>query len=258
VNETMNEGQTADLQQSDDSEDTTQIEADIAATRDHMTGTIEEIGDRLDPATIVQEARDSVRDATVGKVEDMTSTATQALSGAGMTVQDTGTGLIETIKQHPIPAVLTGLGVAWLWTHRADTSMSSDARRYRMADEAYWRSDRGWSDGDKGSDGIGQQASNVADDVGRRMSDLGDTIGQVPSRVGGDDLVRQAQRFVDESPLAVGAVALAVGAAVGLAMPTTQTERRTFGPAVGEVVGQVGDRAKETLQKAQISASSQD
>ena len=200
----------------------------------------------------------NVRDATLGKVEDMTSTATQALSGAGTTMQDTGTGLLETIKQHPIPAVLTGLGVAWLWTHRADTSMRSDARGYRMTDEAYWQSDRGWSDADKESNGIGQQVGNVADEVGRRVSDLGDSVGQVPSRVAGDDLVRQAQRFVDESPLAVGAVALAVGAAVELATPTTQTERRTLGPAVGEVVGQVGERAKETLQKAQSSKPSQD
>jgi hypothetical protein len=256
VNETMNDADTADFEESQNSEETAKIEADIAATREHMTGTVEEIGDRLDPANIVQEARDSVRDATVGKVEDMTNTATQALSGAGTTVHDTGTGLLETIKQNPIPAVLTGLGVAWLWTHRAETALP-DGRRFRNDDE-YWRSDRGWSNKDQAPNGVAQQVGNVADDVGRRMSDLGDTVGRVPSRVGGDDLVRQAQRFVDESPLAVGAVALAVGAAVGLAMPTTQTERRTLGPAVGEVVGQVGERAKETLQKAQTSTSSPD
>jgi len=251
VNETMSEGTPAESQQSEDSEDTAQIEADISATREHMTGTIEEIGDRLDPANIAREARDSVRDATVGKVEDMTSTATEALSGAGTTVQETGTGLVETLKQHPIPAVITGLGVAWLWTHRAEPSMRSDGRRYRMAGDASWRSDGRWSEaGNQESTGVSQRVGDVADNVGQRMADLGDSVGRVTNRVDGDDLMRQAQRFVDDSPLAVGAVALAVGAAVGLVLPTTQTERRPLGPAVGDVVGQVGERAKETLQKA--------
>src|SRR4051794_39749915 len=83
-------------------DDAARLEAEIAATREDMTETVEAIGDRLTPGNIVKGATSTVRDATVGKVGDMTSTATDALSGAGNTVQQTGSGLLETVKQNPI------------------------------------------------------------------------------------------------------------------------------------------------------------
>jgi len=244
-------------------EDAARLEAEIAATRDEMTGTVEAIGDRLDPGTIVQEAKNTVRDATVGKVGEMTSTATEALSGAGTTVQETGSGLVETIKQNPIRAALAGAGIAWLWTHRAQTPKNEFGRdRYRRGvdawDAGYGAAGSSWS-GDRmsTSDGIGDKVGDVADDVGRRFSQVGDTVGQIPDRVGGgaSGMTRQAQQMLEESPLAVGAVALAVGAAISMALPVTQAERRVIGPKAGQMIGQVEETATEALQKVQDSTN---
>jgi hypothetical protein len=241
--------------------DAASIEADIAQTREQMTGTVEAIGDRLDPGAIVESAKQTVRDATVGKVEDMTTTATEALSGAGTTVQERGSGVLQTIKQNPIPAAMAGLGIAWLWTHRADAPKTqgyggSRVQRTDAWDTAYGGAS-GWSD-ESTSDRIGDKVGDAAESMGRRVSDVGDAMGRLPSQVGGtaDGLSSQAQRLIDESPLAVGAVAIAVGAAISMALPVTQTERRVLGPAAGQVLGSVQDTATEALQKVQEATPS--
>jgi len=260
----VEDGVYAEADSADD--EANRIEADIAATRDEMTGTVEAIGDRLAPSNIVKEATSTVREATVGKVEDMTSTASDALSGAGSTVQETGAGVLETIKQNPIPAALAGLGIAWMWTHRANSSSNMSASRgrtpywpeasgygarSRYQDTGYAGSDA-WSEQGTQQDGIGDKVGEVTDELGRRASQMGDAAGRMPSQLGGgaQGLARQAQDLMEQSPLAAGAVALAVGAAISMVLPVTQTERRVLGPTAGQVLGKVEDTATDALQKA--------
>src|SRR3954451_15312441 len=174
----MNAAYAVDGEISEQDDDTARLEADIEATRDEMTGTVEAIGDRLAPSNIVKEATSTVREATVGKVGDMTSTATDALSGAGTTVQETGSGLLETVKQNPIPAAMAGIGIAWLWTHRANSSMNkgdyqsfygSDRGRYGMSSTSWNQGSGGTSDAwlrdDMPSEGIGDKVGDVKDEL---------------------------------------------------------------------------------------------
>jgi hypothetical protein len=237
-----------------DADRAAKIESDIAETRDEMTGTVEAIGERLDPATIIEGAKHTVREATVGKVEDMASTASNALNG---TVQDAGSDVLQTIRRNPIPAALAGLGIAWLWTHRADGSMTqagrSSMRRLDAWDPGYGGASRGSAGGS--SEGIVDSFGDAADSIGQRVSDVGDTVGRLPSQVGdgAGGVSRQAQRLFDESPLAVGALAVAVGAAISMALPVTRTERRALGPVADQVVGSIESGATAALQKMQES-----
>jgi hypothetical protein len=248
------ERDTTDLGDPTGGEDAARIEADIAETRQEMTGTVEAIGDRLSPSSILDEAKQTVRNATVGKVEDMTSTATETLSGATSTVQDTGSGILETLKQNPVPAAIAGIGIAWLWTHRAQGPKTfeyggSNIRRTDGWDMGY----AGHPQGASMADGIGDKLGDAADSVGRRVAGVGDVVANVPGQVGGgaESVSRQAQRLIEESPLAVGAAALAVGAAIAMVLPATQVERRVLGPAAGQVLGTVEGTATEALQKVQ-------
>jgi hypothetical protein len=50
------------------------------------------------------------------------------------------------------------------------------------------------------------------------------------------DLSEQARSLIEESPLAVGAVAVAVGTAIGAALPSTSTERRVLRPATNRAI----------------------
>jgi len=201
---------------------------DIVETRDEMTLTVEEIGDRLDPQNIIEGAKETVREATVGKVEDMANTAGTMVTEAGDTVREAGSGLVDRITSNPIPAAMVGLGLGWL-------ALSS-----RPASP------------DRSSIGGQQRAGMMADRVGRTMDDVSGQVGRVADelpyqvRSTADQIGSEAGRMFQSNPLAVGAIAVAVGTAVGLAMPATDMERR----AIARPARQVMDRAEEAATEA--------
>src|SRR3954468_9856609 len=94
------------------------IVTEIEITRVDMGATIDEIGHRLQPQTIAGEARDKIREATVGRVE-------RIVDDAGQTAQQTGNNVVETIRQNPVPAALAGIGIGWLAMRMRSSSGSS-------------------------------------------------------------------------------------------------------------------------------------
>ena len=253
---------------------------DIEATRAEMSETVEALGDRLDPGNVAARAGDAVREATIGKIEakvtDMTTTASDLASTAGQTAQDAGSGIVETIKRNPIPAAMAGIGLGWLWKNRAQTmSWSSDRsawsdRRYLGSDadpewrgRAFAQSGNGGTDvGDavgrkarQASDAVGDAASSAKRTADQALDSVGETAGQAANTVAttATDAVSQAQRALESNPLAFGAIAVAVGAAVGLAIPATNTEKRALGSAGGQLIDKVETAVSEPLDKMQRS-----
>jgi Protein of unknown function (DUF3618) len=133
--------------------ETDRIKANIERTRDNMSGTIDEIQERLTPSNLVQQAKESVREAAVDKLKGAVTTAKgavdtasdagkRALSGASeqgkraMTTatrtarraaaqaRTTGTRAVSTARENPVGAALVASGVAWLMS-----SMTSRRRR---------------------------------------------------------------------------------------------------------------------------------
>jgi len=142
-----------DYTESDDNTDdqTQAIRADIEQTRASLSDTINEIQERLNPQTIVEQAKDSaleliehakdsakdtaeeaidhakqaVHDATIGKVEHMVSNVSDS-------VQETGSGLMGLIKSNPVPAALAGLGLGWLYMKRNEAKPAQSYSTYRQ------------------------------------------------------------------------------------------------------------------------------
>src|SRR3954451_9267781 len=81
--------------------------AEIEETREDLTATVEAIGERLSPANVIGDAKQTVRDATVGRVEEtvqtMQQTANRFMDDPARTAQETGSGIVESIRQNPIP-----------------------------------------------------------------------------------------------------------------------------------------------------------
>jgi hypothetical protein len=246
---------------------------EIEETRGGMNETLDELGQRLDPANIVAGAKETVREATVGKVEQMATSAGEMVSDAGTTARQTGEGLVETIKRNPVPAAMAGIGLGWLWMNRdkgqsMSWSQSRDGQGRYMSGygasgygtgytgQGYGERSVGDRIGEAGEE-IGRRASDVASTVGETASDVADkarmTAGQVPDQVGmvGQQVGDTAQRLMDENPLAVGAIALAVGAAVGLALPATRTEQKVIGNAGSKLIDQAGTAIKQPLEEAE-------
>jgi ElaB/YqjD/DUF883 family membrane-anchored ribosome-binding protein len=249
-----------------------QLVDEIAYTREEMTGTVEEIGDRLDPRNIVAEAKGTVRDATIGKVEEMATTAGDMVNNVGQTAQEAGSGIFETIRRNPLPAALIGIGVTWL-------AMSNRSTGYRSSE---WTSGGRWNTGSTwdttGSrrfagdyQGSGEGLTDkFGGAVGQVQGKAGEAVGQVQGKAGevastvqqsaaqlpyvAKQVQDNAGRVVQENPLAVGAIALAVGAAVGMALPTTRPEHEIMGQARDSLIGRAESAASDAMNQAEASA----
>lgn len=68
------------------------------------------------------------------------------------------------------------------------------------------------------------------------------------------DTARRTKETYDESPLALGAVAMALGVAAGLAVPVSDREVRLMGDARDQVVDRVRGMARETVDKVETVA----
>jgi hypothetical protein len=242
---------------------------EIEQTRSDMAGTIDEIGHRLQPQTIANEVTEKVRDATVGKVE-------RFMGDAGQSVQRTSNGMIDTIRQNPVPAALAAIGIGWLAVKLRDQSSASNG--YRYSSGSGYRSDsygygnryspsygdysnRGYSD--NGQDAVEkarQGAQDVADQAAQRAQQFGSDAQRAAQDVfdGTQERIQSAQWQVDrtwnENPLALGALAVGVGAAVALAVPETQKERELLGEQRDKFVEKVSTVASDAMDQAQTKA----
>ena len=212
-----------------------------------MTDTVQTIGERLDPANVVQDAKDTVREATVGRVEHMTSNAME-------TATDAGSGIIETIRRNPIPTAMAAVGIG-RGSYRSGAGYDSwrDNERYGYAGSPNAGRDRGVTDrAGETFDQVGRKAGQVADDV---RSTVGSTVGQLPDQVGSTARAVgwNAERLVQDNPLALGAAAFAIGAAIGMALPETEVERNVLGGPAGTAIDKAQQAASDAVQQLQAS-----
>jgi ElaB/YqjD/DUF883 family membrane-anchored ribosome-binding protein len=266
----------------DTTAETEAIRGDIEGTRAIMSSTIDAIQEKLSPQRLTEQAKGAVRDATVGRVQNMASNITD-------TARDTGSTLMDTIRENPLPATLVGIGVGWLfmsarrkaaerdrWQSRYEPDYSSQgygqgysrygpraygAYGYERSANSYpydRYSPRGsYEEPQQESGKVGQMADNVKgklSDVGASAQDMTDSVKE---RTG--DMADQAQwqaqrargwmqRTWDENPLVVGRAALVAGALIGLSVPATQAEQRMMGEASGNVLQKAADTAQDVTQ----------
>jgi ElaB/YqjD/DUF883 family membrane-anchored ribosome-binding protein len=237
------------------------IVEDIETTRGAMTETVQAIGDRLSPTNIVADAKATVREATVGKVEVMAENAGRMIEEAGYTAQNAGGSIVETIKRNPIPAAMAALGIGWLATHTANGERRYDGSRLDRSDYRASSYDSGWTPGrgydEQQADGPRQALAEVGEKVGERAGEVGDTLRQVPDEVRyrAEGLGQQAGRVLEETPLVAGALAMAVGAVIGAMLPSTEVEQRVLGPATEKAIDAAEQTATEKMTQIEEKVS---
>ena len=243
-------------------EDAEQIRAEIEDTRADMSQTINEIQERLSPEHLMGQVKETVREATIGKVErvmetigEVTEPAREAMSRAGTTIKEAGTSVGNSMWKNPIPLALIGLGVGMLWM-RSRRGNGYDAGREHVAHEAS-KPQRRRSIGSNAICGSGtgalnqvkESASNLANRSTEALSNLGskarESASEVSTRFG---------QLLRENPLAVGAVAVAAGTAVGLALPSTQFESEYIGETSERLVDKAQEVARGAIDKVQDAA----
>ena len=219
-----------------------EIRAEIEETREEMGGTLNELGDRLEPGNLVQQAKDNVRDATIGRVEE---------TARGMSDM-----VMDTIKRNPIPSAMAGAGLALLWMNR-----SNDNGMKRFGDDRASRySGTGPSIGQK----AGEVAGTVGDTVGSAVGTVKDGAGDAVSTVAQgattavDEVGWRLDSFMQANPLAMGAIAMGAGALAGTLIPESPQEQQFLGEAsrqvadtVRQTVDDVATKAEETMDETE-------
>jgi hypothetical protein len=245
---------------------------EIEETRGELSETLDEIGQRLDPAYVADEAKQKVREATIGRVEDAVESVEETAKGAG-------SSMLETIRHNPIPTAMAAIGLGMLWMNRSDGQESQ--RRYRSngrfsdyrydygygyrvgTDERRQRS--GQTPMDQARNVAGQAVGSVeqaAGDVGDRAGQFADQVGETAGELmdqGGMRLQQagtQFQQLLDGNPLAMGAAAIAAGAVMGMVLPETRQERQVMGEASRTVTDEVQQTASTMLDKGEKVAQS--
>ena len=260
---------------------TEQLRAEIEGTRAEMSQTINEITERLSPDNLMQQAKETVRDATIGKVEramdkvgetiaDATEPALEVMGRAGSAIKETGMSVAGGMRKNPIPVALIGLGLGMLMVRRFRSrgnghdydydyelprTSSTTRQNLGSATTSRYETRSGSSrDGSTEStvDRVKESASDLANRSTTALSNLGtkakDSAAAVSTRFG---------RVLRDNPLAIGAVAVAAGTAVGLALPTTRVESEYIGETGERLVDKAQEVARGAIDKVQNAAQQQ-
>jgi ElaB/YqjD/DUF883 family membrane-anchored ribosome-binding protein len=230
-----------------------EIEREIQQTRNRLSRDIDELGNKLSPQNLKEEAKSAIKGAAQG-----------AVSNVGEQARRTGFRLVEVIRENPLPVIAVGAGVTWLLTQRSRSDISGN----RMARYAYTGPERrqgeSWQSGSGvRSRGVGSTVSEVKDSVSEAASSVAERAGEFKERAGdrigelGGEARRQTRRLktnlehaAEENPLALAIGAAVVGLALGMLLPGSQRENELMGSARDQLV----DRAERTAERVKDAA----
>ena len=227
-----------------------EIEREIGQTRNRLSRDIDELGNKLSPQNLKEEAKSAIKGAAHG-----------AVSNVGEQARRTGSRLVEVIRENPLPVIAVGAGVTWLLTQRSGSEVSGS----KMARYAYTGPERrqgdSWQTGIRGR--VGGAVSGVKDSVSEAASSVAERAGQFKERAGerigdlGSEARRKSRRIktnlqhaAEENPLALAIGAAVVGLALGMLLPGTRREDELMGSSRDQLV----DRAERTAERVKDAA----
>lgn len=246
--------------ESDGAPSASAIRADIARTRERLGATVEALGAQLNPSNLKQRVKDSVREATIGKVQHMATNTTERIT-------ETGRGLAQVIRDNPLPAAVAAAGLGWLILSSRD---QREPRRFANGQPYEFK-----NPGESGRSKVREGMRNVADSVADKAHDLTERAGDATQRVvekakeaGGlmaekaDAAVQSVQERTrsgtrrignqfEDTPIAMGAVALALGLAIGMSVPATRKEVELMGDARDKLLDKTRERVADTAERVE-------
>lgn len=202
--------------------DTREINREIDRTRARLSAAIDEIMDRFSAERLKDRAWDEIR----------------AMTRPGSRARDTGSSLVNTIRNNPIPAAMAGAGLILLFAR------GSEGGRYQTQIQVT-------------TEGKAGEASEKVHDISQKAREKAQRLrGRVSEKTGyaGEELRGKAGEvknifhdLVEDNPLAVVAAAFAIGSAIGLGLPETRKEQELL----GEASAAMRETVAETLEEAE-------
>ncbi len=259
------------MSSNDNNRSPSEIQSDIRHTRGDLDRTLSALERRLEPRQLVDQGVNYLRD-----------------HGATQYVQN----LSQAAKEQPLPLALVGVGLVWLMvtgrqqTHKGSTykvgsGFSTKTKVRSAVDGAMDRTGELAADARQAAadvkDRVAEAGTHAADSVreaadsvrgatrqtAQALSDAAATARERAHRLGDAtrekvDRVRNTyDDLVNEQPLALGAIGLAVGVLLASAAPRTRQEDEWMGSASDHVTDEARDAALdqvETVKAAVVAA----
>jgi ElaB/YqjD/DUF883 family membrane-anchored ribosome-binding protein len=202
------------------------IMAEINRTRAEMDQTLNAIEQRLTPGQLVDQGLDYLKN-----------------SGA----REYASNLAGSVKTHPLPATLAGIGIAWLMAVGNKPAQPDSAAN--------------------DSAGIGERMQSVKDSAGSAAQSAKEKLGtgMQSAKEGASQLGDSARQQLDrardnwdymlrEHPLVLGAVGLAIGAVAAAMAPRTRKEDELMGGTRDKLVDQAKQAGSEKIEQVKQAA----
>ncbi len=167
--------------------------------------------------------------------------------------------LSNTVKANPVPTLLTSVGLIWLMAGQnrqphsnvTTTHYSAGSTGPSMGEKISAKTEGLKQQGAGLKEKASQMTHNVADSLGNARSRASDSSRQASTRLkGGAERARGGfNQLLQEQPLALGAIGIALGALIAAAVPPSRREDEMLGEASDRMTDQLRHKAEEGYQK---------
>ncbi|UNG19988.1 DUF3618 domain-containing protein [Stutzerimonas zhaodongensis] len=218
--------------------DPDELEREIDQTRTEIGNIVHALENKLSPGELI--------DTALGYVK----------GGGG----EFFSNLSNTVKANPVPTVLTSIGLIWMMAGQNRQPHSN------VTTAGYNTGSNGPSMGDKLSAktaGIKQQGASMKEKASHMGQSVSESLGSARTRAsdssrqasarlrGGADRARGGfNQLLQEQPLALGAIGIALGALIAASVPPSRREDEMLGEASDRMTDQLRHKAEEGYQKA--------
>jgi Protein of unknown function (DUF3618) len=216
---------------------TLEIREEIEETRQEMSETIEAIQEKLRPSNLVSEAASATSERVKHMAYSAVDTAEDWWEASG------GSSFLDRIRRNPVPAALAGAGLVWLAFSNGGHSRRSGYDYDRSASRKRGREYGGWQEGDASRESV---TSRVASSAETALHETRRVARRSQNRL---------NQMLRDNPIAVGAGAMVLGAAVGLALPETERENELMGETRDNALEQAQHLAQTTVEKVKEAAT---
>lgn len=234
-------------------DETEQIREQIEETRQEMGETIHAIEEKLSfeniseqasekASEIYQMAKKEVYEATIGK-------AGKIMKNVGREINESG--ILDKAADNTLPLFLITLGAGLLYFNSSRRNGRASAGSRNTRRNLHDGGETGSSMLKSAQNTIGGAANSVYNAADSVYESVGDAAGASVETIGnlGATARRQYNQQINENPLIVGAVALAVGVIVGLSVPSTEYEDELLGETRENLVSKAQNAMNETVEK---------
>lgn len=239
------------------------IEREVEAAREDLDSTVEALKSKMSPGQLLDEV-------------------TRSLKGTG--AENMVHNLGAQVRENPLAIAMIGAGMAWLMMGKGSSSHAHDGQMSGSTgvtpDLSGYPLDERLADGggpastQADGGGLMDKAHHLADGARHAAARAGEAAGHAREGVmgaagavkhgaqhlgsgaahAGQRIQRTFMDTLEQEPLIIGALGLAVGAALGASLPSTRFEDRTLGKARDKVMEKGREAAEQGLSMAKDAA----